>query len=130
MTKPRVCEASPIHFVQDVPAALAWYRDILGLGVAFAWPNEEQPAYAGVCCGKSQIHLCGPREWHPPERTYSESYVFVEGVDALAAEIKSRGGTLEQEPTTFPYEMRELTIRDPDGNRITFGASTAAKEAE
>jgi len=27
-------------------------------------------------------------------------------------------------PPTFPYGMCELTIRDPDGNRITFAAST------
>jgi catechol 2,3-dioxygenase-like lactoylglutathione lyase family enzyme len=41
-----------------------------------------------------------------------------ERLDALVAELKSRGVTFEQDPTDQPYLWREAVLRDPDGHRL------------
>lgn len=36
----------------------------------------------------------------------------------LHAERKARGALIAQKPRTAPYNLREFTAQDPDGNRI------------
>ena len=40
-------------------------------------------------------------------------------IDRLAAEIKARGGTLDQEPTDMPWGQRVFMITDPDGFKLS-----------
>jgi uncharacterized glyoxalase superfamily protein PhnB len=47
--------------------------------------------------------------------------VFVTDVDRLHIELQDLGCPIEVPPTDFSYGMRETSVRDPDGNRITFG---------
>jgi len=51
----------------------------------------------------------------------SSIYVFVANVDALHDELTGRGCPMEVAPEDFPYGMREMSARDLDGNRVTFG---------
>jgi uncharacterized glyoxalase superfamily protein PhnB len=46
----------------------------------------------------------------------------VQDVDALAKQIKARGGTLTQEPRDQPWGTRDFALVDPDGYKITIGA--------
>jgi len=39
----------------------------------------------------------------------------VQDIDALAMQIKGRGGVLDQEPRDMPWGARVFTISDPDG---------------
>jgi len=41
-------------------------------------------------------------------------------LDRLAAEIKARGGVLDQEPQDMPWGDRVFMISDPDGFKLTF----------
>ena len=41
-------------------------------------------------------------------------------VDRLAAEIKARGGSLDQDPQDTPWGQRIFMISDPDGFKLTF----------
>jgi uncharacterized glyoxalase superfamily protein PhnB len=41
-----------------------------------------------------------------------------ERLDALVAELKSRGVGFEQDPTDQPYLWREAVLHDPDGHRL------------
>jgi catechol 2,3-dioxygenase-like lactoylglutathione lyase family enzyme len=54
-------------------------------------------------------------------------YFVVDDVDALHAEIRSRGIHPEA-PADTPWGRREMTILDPDGNRLRF-ASPVARSA-
>jgi uncharacterized glyoxalase superfamily protein PhnB len=47
--------------------------------------------------------------------------VFVTDIDRLHSELQDLGSPIEVPPTDFSYGMREMSVRDPDGNRITFG---------
>ena len=51
----------------------------------------------------------------------SSIYVFAAGVDALHDELRALGCAIETAPADYDYGMREMSVRDPDGNRITFG---------
>ena len=41
--------------------------------------------------------------------------------DALHAALVATGCPIEIAPQDFSYGMREMSVRDPDGNRVTFG---------
>jgi uncharacterized glyoxalase superfamily protein PhnB len=43
----------------------------------------------------------------------------VQDVDALAARIKDAGGQLVEEPKDQPWGVRNLTVDDPDGFRLS-----------
>ncbi len=115
--------AVPILPVDDVTSAAGWFEEILGWKTTFLWAEPESgkpPFYGGVQHGEAQIHLnSADNEAGRPAKVY----VMLEGVDSLADAICTRGGTLAQEPQTYPYGMRDFTIHDPSGNRITFGQS-------
>ena len=49
-------------------------------------------------------------------------YIDVDDADALYAEAKEAGGKFEQEPTTQPYDMRDFSLRDPNGYLLIFGS--------
>jgi hypothetical protein len=44
----------------------------------------------------------------------------------LHDELRGRGCASEVAPADFSYGMREMSVRDPDGNRLTFGCEIKA----
>jgi len=52
--------------------------------------------------------------------THEKMVLVVEDVDALHAELKTRGVTIDLEPTDQSWGNREMYVRDPDGNSIRF----------
>jgi uncharacterized glyoxalase superfamily protein PhnB len=54
--------------------------------------------------------------------------VFTAGVDALHDELRALGCDIERAPADYDYGMREMSLRDPDGNRITFGQEVKAPD--
>ena len=51
----------------------------------------------------------------------SSIYVFAADVDALYDELSALGCVIETAPADYDYGMPEMSVRYPDGNRITFG---------
>ena len=54
------------------------------------------------------------------------AYLVVDDVDALFREISRRGIKPAEPPSETEWHAREMTIVDPDGNRLRF--STAVTE--
>jgi hypothetical protein len=50
----------------------------------------------------------------------------VKGIDALAAELDTRGAAILDGPTDRVYGQRELVIRDCNGLILAFGEETAS----
>lgn len=48
-------------------------------------------------------------------------FQWVRDVDAYYREIVARGAEVIEEPTDRPYDIRDFTIRDPNGVSIVFG---------
>ena len=111
-----------VFTVADVSASLAFYKDVLGFTVEFE--HDDPPIYAIVRRGAAQLHLriVGDDEESKIARGRSTLYVFTDDVDALHAELAAKGCVVEGPPQTYSYGMREMVLRDLDGNRLVFGA--------
>lgn len=106
--------AVPVLPVDDVPKALDFYTARLGFAKAFAFGP-----YAGVQRGPVMIHLDGIDGATYPGPSCCR--VDVEGVDALHAEMDAQGVVHPREPLeTKPFGMRQFSVLDCCGNRITF----------
>ena len=121
-----MADAAPIKFtafasvftVADVGRSLAFYLDRLGFIEEFKL--GDPPTYAIIERDMVQLHLM-PASDSPETRGLSSIYVFAVGVDALHAQLAARGCPIESAPQDYFYGMREMSVRDPDGNRLTFG---------
>jgi catechol 2,3-dioxygenase-like lactoylglutathione lyase family enzyme len=101
--------------VADIQAAVEFYVDRLGFTEGFTW--GEPPTFAGVNLDRVQIFLeqgdAGPRG--------SSVYFRVGDADALFEFQRSHGVDVTVPPGDREYGLRDYTVRDPDGNQLTFG---------
>ena len=113
--------AVPVLHVRSSVAAERFYCHGLGFGVEFRYrPNESEhdPCYLGVVRDGVVLHLSTfPGDGVPG----SAVYVFVDDVDRLHAEFISKGVPIDTPPVDQTWGMREMFVRDPDGNRVQFG---------
>ena len=101
----------------DMPKAIAFYRDVLGLAPIGEFEHEGQLMWAefevgGVCIA---VH---PPEMGPPVGCVGLS---VEDVEATVAELREKGVTITFEPTDTPV-CKIAGIADQDGNPIILHA--------
>ena len=119
MTKPVVLNAfAAVFTVGDVGASLGFFVDRVGFREHFRL--GDPPSYAIVERDAVSLHLM-PASEAPETCGRSSIYVFVDDVDQLHTELHALGCPIEVPPTDFFYGMREMSVRDLDGNRITFG---------
>ena len=108
-------------FVEDVPAARAFYQDVFGLPVHF-----EDEASAVFRFGSTLVNLLDVSEApelvaparvaSPDAGTRFQLTVNVEDVDAAVAELRHRGATLLNGPIDRPWGIRTASFRDPGGH--------------
>jgi predicted enzyme related to lactoylglutathione lyase len=105
-------QGAPALHVPDVKATAKYYRDVLG----FQWDYGDDD-YAVVWRDNSAIHFVRG------DRSPSGVHLFqwVRDVDAYHREIVDRGAEVIEEPADRPYDIRDFTIRDPNGVSIVFG---------
>lgn len=118
MTSPKLTAFASVFTVADVAPALRFYVEKLGFTIHFQM--GEPATYAIVERDAVSLHLM-PKAQDPRGLGTSSIYVFVAGVDALHAELVARSCPIEVAPTDLSYGMRECSVRDPDGSRVTFG---------
>ena len=103
--------------VSDVNAALAYYRDVLGLTFLFG----PGPNLAFLSAGSVRIMLSTP-EGAGAVGANSVLYFKVTDVDAVHSEIVARGSASEHSPRLVAkmpdHELLIGFVRDPDGNLI------------
>jgi len=115
------CEVVPVVPVRDVDAAVVWFTGVLGFTEDFRWN-----AYAGVTFGGARLHLNG-FAGHDDRIGKSQAYFFVPDVDAVFARAVAAGAAIDHTLGDQEYGMRDFSVRDPDGNRFTFGTETASE---
>jgi uncharacterized glyoxalase superfamily protein PhnB len=109
---------SAVFTVQDVAASLAFYQQRLGFVVEFQM--GDPPSYAIIENGSVSLHLM-PASQDAAALGLSSIYVYARDVDGLHRDLVARGCPIEVAPEDFFYGMREMSVRDPDRNRVTFG---------
>jgi lactoylglutathione lyase len=110
-----------ILFVSDLPASVAFYRDVVGLEHRFT-----DAGYAEFGTGDTRFALYERRraEWLTGQEARpgpaGEVVLVVDDVDGVAAGLRARGVRLLAEPTDRPWGHRTLHIADPDGFVVEF----------
>lgn len=115
---PRFCSAATLFVVRDVLASVAYYRDVLGFDIGFTY--GEPVFYGGVERGDVTIHLQATSDT-TRQCGQGAINIFVTEVDALYETFKAKGAHLLIAPGDRPYGLRDFSLNDPDGNRLTFG---------
>jgi uncharacterized glyoxalase superfamily protein PhnB len=108
--------------VQDVQKSLAWYRDVLGLGVERVAERDGKPVFIALRAGDVRISLNqddGAKGWERIKGLgFSINISVTENIDAIADRIKASGGTLDSEPVDAPWGARFFALTDPDGYKL------------
>ncbi|MCA9098622.1 MAG: VOC family protein [Planctomycetaceae bacterium] len=110
--------------VNDIPAAVAWYRTSLAFEAIYLHEGDEpgEPTnYAILERDGVRVHLI--LDEGLPEYPWAKAgmgYLYLRVADAaqLAAEVKSRGVTLSRELQTEPWGNPAFNLTDPSGNHI------------
>ena len=125
MTRSSINCIAPCFLVDNVPAALAFYRDKLGFDVTFQEP-EQDPFFAIVCRGGAMLMLKSVGVDPVPNRTRHpwapwDAYLNVPDPDALAEEFTSRGVLFSAPLKDTTDGLRGFELKDTDGYLLFFG---------
>ena len=97
----------------DVAAAIAHYRDVLGFRV-----NYEQSDIGVMDRDAVRVLLIARTERHTG---IGSAYIYVRNADELHAEMRASGARVLDEPVSHPWGLRDFHVVDLDENRLTFG---------
>jgi methylmalonyl-CoA/ethylmalonyl-CoA epimerase len=102
--------------VHDVPRAVAFYRDTLGIRLLF----EAPPSMAFFDCGGIRLMISLPSAPEYDQRVLI--YYGVDDIQAAEATLVSRGVVFEQRAhvvARLPHaDVWIAAFRDPDGNTV------------
>jgi catechol 2,3-dioxygenase-like lactoylglutathione lyase family enzyme len=101
--------------VTDVARAVQFYETKLGFRRAFMEGNP--PTFAGINLDQVQIFL----ERGTPAPSGNAVYFVIGDADELYGFQRSNGVEIVEPPGDRPYGLRDYSIRDQDGYRLTFG---------
>jgi len=126
MTRPVISGASPFFIVADVPAALSFYRDMLGFDITFRGPSPEDEFFGIVRRGAAMIMFKAlgvePFPNYNREPAFSwDAYFEVPDPDALAAEFAARGVPFSSPLTDSDDGLRGFVIQNTSASLEAFG---------
>jgi methylmalonyl-CoA/ethylmalonyl-CoA epimerase len=113
--------------VKDLPRAVAFYRDVLGLPFLF----EAPPNLAFFDCAGVRLMLSEPEK---PEFDHPASIIYyrVMNMRETVAALKSRGAAFESEPHLIAkmpnHDLWMAFLRDPDGHLLAIMSEVRKSE--
>ena len=114
MSTPAAKQIAAFH-IESAEAAEAFYCGRLGFAKDWAWQHEPGfPTFISVSREGHTLYLTE----HPECVAGGLTYLYVDEVDAWAATVEHGGVQPDFGPIDQPWGLRELQIRDPDGNTI------------
>jgi len=111
--QPLVEKALPELPLTDVAAGVRHYRDVLGFSV-----DHAQDTIGVMYRDAVTVLLIQRTDAH---RGIGSAYFYVRDVDALHAELLASGADVQGDPVSRPWGLREIDVRDLEGNRLRFG---------
>lgn len=110
------CEKQhPSLCVRDVLSAADFYVGKLGFKLGFTW--GDPPTFAGVNFGSVQTFL----QQGTPNPEGCSVFFVVENADELYAFHEANGVAILAPPEDRPWGLRDYTVEDLHGYRLTFG---------
>ena len=129
MTPPEIRGLCPLIQVFDMPASLAFYRDLLGFEIVQQSSPGDHCDWVWLKRDDANLMLntmfeMDSRPARPDaERIMSHGdtclYIETPDVDAMY-EYLTTGGIAVEAPIVAPYGMKQLYLKDPDGYGLCF----------
>ena len=118
---------APYLIVDDVISTANYYRDKLGFSYERFW--NEPPSFcmvhrSGVVIMLAQLEQTGvmrPNRVVDPEGGAWDAYLWIDNVDSLYDEYKSKGVKIVRGVCDQPYGCRDFEVEDCNGYRLCFG---------
>ncbi len=116
--------------IHDPDAALAFYRDTLGLDVRmdvaredFRWITVGAPSQPGVAIVLTNYLNGSPADNEALEALIAKGalngvHFRSEDLDADFEKVRAAGAEIVQEPIEQPWGTRDFAVRDPSGNLV------------
>jgi len=112
--------AIPVLHVSSSAVAEDFYCNRLGFRRQFSYRFDEakpDPCYMGLMRDGAWLHVSS---FSGDGVSGGVVYLLVEDVDALHAELVSKGVPIDTGPVDQTWGNREMYVRDADGNSIRF----------
>jgi glyoxylase I family protein len=132
-------DVCPLLMVFDMPASLAFYRDVLGFSIATGAPapaavRDDRFGWVWLKRGTTELMLnttYDPDDLRPPTPDASRVaahedtilYFGCRDLDGMHRHLRDSGFDVAPPQVTY-YGMRQLHIKDPDGFSLCFQWST------
>jgi catechol 2,3-dioxygenase-like lactoylglutathione lyase family enzyme len=116
--------------IHDPEAALAFYRDTLGLELRsdvareqFRWITVGAPSQPGVSIVLTNYLNGSPADTDALESLLAKGalngvHFHSDDLDATFEKVRATGAEIVQEPADQPWGTRDFAVRDPSGNLI------------
>jgi uncharacterized glyoxalase superfamily protein PhnB len=118
--------------VADLARSTAWYCDVMGFAVQRRHERDGTVRAVSLSAGDVRILLTQDDGAKGPDRVKGQGISLQittdQDIDQLAAGMRRRGGTLENDPDDAPWGIRMFRLRDPDGFRFTISAAEAGRK--
>jgi catechol 2,3-dioxygenase-like lactoylglutathione lyase family enzyme len=129
MSKPEISGIAPFFIVNDVPTALAFYRDRLGFDIMFQGPEPDDIFFGIVRRGAAMIMFKAvgvdpvPNYRRDVKKGVArwDAYLNVPEPDALAAEFLSRSVEFSEPLKDTEDGLHGFELKDADGYVLFFG---------
>ena len=110
--------------VTDIPATVAFYRDVLGFEIA-----NEMEGWAAVRKDGVEVMFALPNAHVPFEKPLltGSLYFRVDDVDAMWNAVKDKARVVYP-IESFDYDMREFAILDINGYCLQFGEEVGSRD--
>ncbi|WP_328469306.1 VOC family protein [Actinoplanes sp. NBC_00393] len=125
-------DASTILYVEDLPAALEFYRDRLGFAETYQFPPDGPAAFVALEHGISLAAVNdGENGSHglPIKMRVGRPFelcVYTDDVDQAVEELRAAKAPVLAEPADQPWGERMAYVADPDGNPVMICAPLEA----
>jgi uncharacterized glyoxalase superfamily protein PhnB len=121
----------PTLRARDARALIRFLVDVVGFTEVVVYGDEEQVEHAQLAWplgGGVMLGSVRDSEIEPSATTPGSfgAYVVADDIDALHARVAAAGATVTRSPQNTDYGSREFAIKDPEGNRWTFGTYRGA----
>lgn len=109
--------AAPTIPVSGIEEALSFYRDVLGMTVAFT--NGKPVGFAIVKRDAAELHLTLVREHRGA--VWNVAHLLVSDATELFERCVASGARIVKGLRDHDFGLRAFVVADPDGNRLDIG---------
>ncbi|MEU5720426.1 VOC family protein [Micromonospora sp. NPDC047738] len=115
---PGARELFPILVTADLPAALRFYRDLLGGVETYRYPASGEVEFVALQVGASSLGLGVPDGSEELTNNRVRLWAYVPDCDAAHDRLRDAGVTVLAAPVDQPWGERMAVVLDPDGNQV------------